>query len=106
MNFIIAFVFTIIFFVLSAFAPSFLFALDGTVYVIFLNIILINISLGVFNLIPIPPLDGSKVLIHFLPYNAKQWFESKQYIYQNAQNKTPSVVQRLVSLNSKSHAKR
>ena len=33
-------------------------------------------------------------------------FESKQYIYQNAQNKTPSVVQRLVSLNSKSHAKR
>ena len=33
-------------------------------------------------------------------------FESKQYMYQNAQNKTPSVVQRLVSLNSKSHAKR
>ena len=33
-------------------------------------------------------------------------FESRQYIYQNAQNKTPSVVQRLVSLNSKSHAKR
>ena len=33
-------------------------------------------------------------------------FESKQYIYQNAQNKTPSVVQRLVSLNFKSHAKR
>ena len=33
-------------------------------------------------------------------------FESKQYIYQNAQNKTPSVVQRLVSLNSKLHAKR
>ena len=33
-------------------------------------------------------------------------FESNQYIYQNAQNKTPSVVQRLVSLNSKLHAKR
>lgn len=81
MNFLIAFVFTVIFFVLSEFAPSFLFALEGTVYVIFLNIILINISLGVFNLIPIPPLDGSKVLIHFLPYNAKQWFESKQYIF-------------------------
>ena len=33
-------------------------------------------------------------------------FESNQYICQNAQNKTPSVVQRLVSLNFKSHAKR
>ena len=33
-------------------------------------------------------------------------FESRQYIYQNAQNKTPSVVQRLVLLNFKSHAKR
>ena len=32
--------------------------------------------------------------------------ESKQYIYQNAQNRTPSVVQRLVSLNFKLHAKR
>ena len=28
-------------------------------------------------------------------------FESRQYIYQNAQNETPSVVQRLVSLNFK-----
>ena len=33
-------------------------------------------------------------------------FESRQYIYQNAQNKTPSVVQRLVLLNFKLHAKR
>ena len=32
--------------------------------------------------------------------------ESKQYVYQNAQNETPSVVQRLVLLNFKLHAKR
>lgn len=28
----------------------------------------INLGLGVFNLIPLPPLDGSKVLYAFLPY--------------------------------------
>ena len=28
---------------------------------------LLSIGLGVFNLIPIPPLDGSKVLFAFLP---------------------------------------
>ena len=40
--------------------------------------IAINIGLGVFNLIPLPPLDGSKVLMAFLPYNAKRWFENHE----------------------------
>jgi len=31
----------------------------------------INIILGSFNLIPIPPLDGSRVLMEFLPVNAQ-----------------------------------
>ena len=41
----------------------------------------VNIGLGVFNLIPLPPLDGSKILIHFLPYNAKTWFENNTQLF-------------------------
>lgn len=32
-------------------------------------IVYINLLLMVFNLVPIPPMDGSKVLMPFLPYN-------------------------------------
>jgi Zn-dependent protease len=31
------------------------------------SIVLVNIGLGVFNLIPIPPLDGSRILFNLLP---------------------------------------
>lgn len=34
---------------------------------ILLQVVLINLVLGTFNLIPIPPLDGSKVIAAFLP---------------------------------------
>ena len=43
--------------------------------------IAVNIGLGVFNLVPLPPLDGSKILIQFLSYNARNWFISNTQIF-------------------------
>lgn len=40
-----------------------------------------NLGLGIFNLIPLPPLDGSKILINFLPYNGKQWLYNHEQIF-------------------------
>lgn len=40
----------------------------GKIFVtLFLNLIFLNVSLAIFNLLPFPPLDGSKVLGTFLP---------------------------------------
>ena len=46
-----------------------------------MQLLYINLGLGIFNLIPLPPLDGSKILRHFLPYNTKVWFDNNQYIF-------------------------
>lgn len=33
----------------------------------------LNLGIAVFNLIPVPPLDGSRILCAFLPYRAVMW---------------------------------
>lgn len=46
----------------------------------FYLLVLLNIGLGIFNLIPFPPLDGSKVLAMFLPDRAYlQWMRLERY---------------------------
>ena len=83
MNFLLAIVLTIITCALDLFATNFVsFSKIGLIiYIILKYAIIVNIGLGVFNLIPLPPLDGSKVLMAFLPYNAKRWFEDHEKIF-------------------------
>ncbi len=39
------------------------------------RMVIINVMLAIFNMIPLGPLDGAGVLLGFLPYRAAQWFD-------------------------------
>lgn len=49
----------------------------STLYTIFRSMCFINISLAIFNLIPIPPFDGSRIFNYFLP--DKYYFKIMEY---------------------------
>jgi Zn-dependent protease len=64
--------------VLYTFHESLLPGVDSTVQaLVLLGVagILINLSLFFFNLLPVPPLDGSHLLRNLLPYNAVQTYD-------------------------------
>ncbi len=72
-NFILAVVFALI---LNALHPS----TDSLAFEALFLLFQVNIVLGLFNLIPIPPLDGSRVLGAFLPRNAyEKWIQVDRY---------------------------
>jgi len=49
-----------------------------------LGVIMLNIFLAFFNLVPIPPLDGSKILPRLLPYSLRMKYEGfRRYFEQN-----------------------
>ena len=84
MNFLLAIVLTLIYCLIYKVASiTFLNSQIGTIIMLMLNIaISINVGLGVFNLIPLPPLDGSKVIKPFLPFNAREWFEKNEKLFE------------------------
>lgn len=80
MNFIIAFFSTVITTIVGSMTFSsmgLLYSAMSAVYMIFNYLAILNLGLGLFNLIPIPPLDGSKILGALLPTNA--YFKYMQY---------------------------
>lgn len=81
MNFILAIVFSIIYGLMLKFASSFILTTTGNIIATMIEYtITMNVGLGVFNLIPLPPLDGSKVLFAFLPLNARDWYARNERI--------------------------
>lgn len=79
MNFILAFVFLIIYAIFGMTVTT-ITTTTNVISSILISIISVNLGLGVFNLIPIYPLDGAKVLNNFLPYKAKEWLIKNQAI--------------------------
>lgn len=84
MNFILAFLLTLIDGLILKFAgDAFFISTSGRVILTMLQTATImNIGLGVFNLIPLPPLDGSKIFIRFMPYNVRNWiYDHEMWFY-------------------------
>jgi Zn-dependent protease len=51
-------------------------ALPEGFYFIISSIVMVNLGLGIFNLVPIPPLDGSKILFSLLPWEVYKYYET------------------------------
>lgn len=83
MNFFLSIVLTLIYCAIIKFAPvSFYITTIGQVIIsIIYYAIIVNVGLGVFNLIPLPPLDGSKIVLPLLPSKVKYWFMDNERIF-------------------------
>ena len=85
MNFILAIIFTLIYCAIYKFVGIGVItssSIGSILMTMRLYTISINVGLGVFNLIPLPPLDGSKVIKPFLSFNAKNWFENNEQTFE------------------------
>lgn len=80
MNLILAIIFSIIYGLIIKFGGiPFITSQTGKIILTIIEYtITMNVGLCVFNLIPLPPLDGSKILLAFLPTKAQTWYEEHE----------------------------
>jgi Zn-dependent protease len=63
---------------LARFAPG-LVARDGATVPVLVSLLYMNVGLAIFNLIPLPPLDGSRVVAWLMPHRLQQqWHALEQ----------------------------
>ena len=55
-------------------------AIPGYLYEMLANVVVVNLSLAIFNLIPIPPLDGSHILGYFTSSKVDAFFYKNQRV--------------------------
>ena len=80
-NFLIAILFAVILKIYTNFNPEVLFGTGSSllVFILLLFTVFINLALGIFNLLPIPPMDGSKILGGFLSDAAYAKYTAKEH---------------------------
>lgn len=71
-NFILAFISSFVLVITQRFLSGLPTLLYMSIFQLAQALIFINLILGFFNLIPLPPLDGSKILMRFLPPSMEQ----------------------------------
>ena len=80
-NFLLAILLSLVFFVIKSANPNILHygsLISRFLIQMLLYAILINLALGIFNLIPIPPMDGSKILGGFLSDEAYYKYTARE----------------------------
>ena len=77
-NFVMAILLSIIFNLIKKANPELMYTGGNILTSILLYSIMINLALGLFNLLPIPPMDGSKILGGFLSDEAYAKFTARE----------------------------